>query len=84
MQPKLNPSPRPDAIDAERFREMTRSPLFALFWDRVGAELRRALDACERANDVRELRRAQGAAAALRTIDGLPNKICVELRKKSV
>lgn len=82
METKLTPSRRPDAIDAERFREMLGSPLFLLLWDRVAAEQERTQSLCERAEGAVELRRAQGAAQALRAVRAMPQQILGELAKK--
>jgi hypothetical protein len=83
VQPKLTAAARPDAIDAERFGEMLRSPLFSIFRARMAAELKRASEACERADGDVEVRRAQGAASAWRVAAGLPEAILDEMKKKA-
>lgn len=83
MEARLTIQSRPDAIDAERFGEMIRSPLFALFRARLEAELERTRGQCEHADDELELRRAQGGVKALRAALALPEAIRTEMAKKA-
>jgi hypothetical protein len=82
MQPKLTPATRLDDLEVRRFQEMIESPSFARLWGRVKAELERARGECERADGAVELRRAQGAVKALRTVLGLPAQVMAEMAPK--
>lgn len=75
MQPTTKPSNRLDALDIEAFETMLASEPFRFYRERVDIELARAQNDCENANDERELRRAQGAAKALRVVLALPEMI---------
>ena len=81
MQPKTVPDERLDAIDAERFRDMMASPSFALVRSRIDAELGRAREACTQATKRIQIHRAQGSAAALRAVLGMPAQILDEMEK---
>ncbi len=81
MNAELKPVTRTDL--RERFREMVQSEPFRLVMERVEAELRRAVDLCARADEERELRRAQGAAAALRMVLGIPERLLAEMKQRS-
>lgn len=83
MQPKVVRSTRADAIDEQHFREMTETEAFGIFLARVQAELARAVAACERAVSMPEVRKAQGAAMALRAVLGLPAAILAKLKPKA-
>jgi hypothetical protein len=61
---------------------MAESAAFARLWQRVDREMQRVCDACEQAESVADLRRAQGAARALRMVLGLPAAMLAEMRKK--
>lgn len=80
MITKAIPTGRGEGIAAERFGEMIASPSFAKLRARIEGELARASQACEREDKRRALYRAQGAAAALRTVLGLPKVLHAELR----
>jgi hypothetical protein len=80
MQPTVKPSNRLDVLDIEAFEAMLGSPSFCLLKERIANELRRAQSDCESFNDVRELRRAQGAVRALRAVLTLPEAILKEMR----
>jgi hypothetical protein len=82
MQAKLTPTTRLDDLDARRFKEMIDSAPFQLLWDRVAIERVRAGITCERGEGLVELRRAQGAAKALRTVLGLPEVLLSEMKAK--
>ena len=74
--------PREDALDIEAFETMLRSMPFAAFLARVGAELERARDTCERSADAVELSRAQGKTSALRVVIGLGPAMLREMQGK--
>ena len=78
--PKLTPSPRFDALDAEQFEKMIGGKAFRRLWERVQAERARAVERCLREADELELRRAQGAVAALTAALGMPGQILSEMR----
>jgi hypothetical protein len=72
-------SDRTDHLDAERFRDMVASPPYQLIVRRLQGELERARAACERENSEREVARAQGACAALRTALHIPDIVLEEI-----
>ena len=74
--------PKPDSVDAKLMRDMLGSSSFQLILTRVNAELVRAVGTCERSVEGIEIYRAQGAAAALRMVLGIPNQILTEIAKK--
>jgi hypothetical protein len=76
-----NPRPvRSDAVAADLFDKMLASAEFGKLWTRVTAERDRAASRCLRETDLVELRRAQGAAAALTAALGLPAQMLGEMR----
>jgi hypothetical protein len=81
---KVTPSDRDSGLGARRFEEMVRSDEFSAFLTRVMAEMERARLVCERAEEDTDLRRAQGAVAALRTVLGLPLMLLEELKSGKV
>ena len=78
MQTKVN---RLDALDVEAFEKMLSSDSFSLFKQRVEVELGRAQNDCETASIDHEIRRAQGATKALRTVLKLPAMILESMKK---
>jgi hypothetical protein len=80
MRAKFTPINRLDQLDAERFRDMIESPPFQLLISRVQAELERACETCVTGNDELAIRRAQGAAAQLRTVLRLPAQVLEEIK----
>jgi len=74
---------RLDQIDAERFDAMLNSGSFALFTERIRADLLRAQSDCELQKDAVDLRRAQGRVTALRTVLDLPPRILKEITAKA-
>ena len=81
MEAKLTPVNRLDGFDRESFRQMMESLAFQRVQERIAAELDRAEHTCLRADSDIELRRAQGAASALRTALTLPSKIYEEMKR---
>jgi hypothetical protein len=81
MDAKLTSTARFDEVDAQRFKTMMESDSFARFGARIVAELERAQFACERAEEVIQLRRAQGVATALRMVLELPKTMLAEMKK---
>ncbi len=79
---QLKPTDRFDALDQERFEDMLQSPPFQIFLGRVRATLEVASGDCERLDDESDLRRAQGRAAALRTVLRLPEQIVEEMKEQ--
>lgn len=71
---------RLDALDAEAFGDMLASASFHLFLDRVRQQLARELAVTERSAEALAIRRAQGGAAALRTVLALPEQILAEMQ----
>jgi hypothetical protein len=61
-----------DSADLDALQELERSPAYALVVERIEIELERAGQACEREVLDVHVRRAQGAAAALRTVLRIP------------
>lgn len=82
MQTKLTSARRTDALDYEAFEDMLTSRPFGVFLNRVHDALAVAVHACTRTDDETQLRRAQGQAAAYRTVLGLPELIKAEMRPK--
>jgi hypothetical protein len=82
LQGPVRVTDRLDHLDAERFRDMMASAPFQLLRTRIEMELGRALAICEGQDDIRLLRRAQGQAAALRCVLGLPIQILSEIERK--
>ena len=80
MKTKLNVAVGHDRGEAERFQAMVESPAFAALRGRMEAALERERATCERADGELELRRAQGAVSALRTMLGLPKVMLAELK----
>jgi hypothetical protein len=83
VETKVTPSTRLDGIDAQRFQAMIESPSFAILRLRIETELERASGNCERSDSELGMRRAQGAAYALRAVLGLPAMILAEMKKDS-
>jgi hypothetical protein len=81
MKTKLNPAVAHDRSEADRFAAMVESPAFGALRGRMEAALDRERITCERADGEMELRRAQGAVSALRTILGLPKVMLAEMKK---
>jgi len=79
MENKAVVTNRLDHLDAERFREMIASPPFAIFRERIEKERDRQIDGCATADITKELRKHQGAAAALRVVLALPAQILKEI-----
>lgn len=72
-------TPKLDSMDARRMRDLIESAPFQLIQKRIQSELDRAVATCERSDIAIELQRAQGAAAALRTVLALPKLILKEV-----
>lgn len=72
---------RLDELGEQQFRRMLESDQFQLFFDRVRAERDRQVVRLKGADNLVELRRAQGAAAALESVLDTPKLILDELRK---
>jgi hypothetical protein len=83
MEGKVTVSARADGIGAQRFAEMVDSAPFVRLRERVEKMLERERGTCERGVDGVELRRAQGAVEALRTVLVLPKVILSEMRAKT-
>ena len=87
MQAKLTPVRRLDQLDAEAFKEMLDSASFQLVWARLRAMRDRELVAAASLDQVRDIRRAQGAVMALGAALALPQVLQEEfkagLRKKT-
>jgi hypothetical protein len=81
LQTPLKVTDRLDHLDAERFRDMVLSPPFQTYRRRIEAELERARGECERCDDWNEVRLAQGRAAALHAVLGLPATILGEIER---
>jgi hypothetical protein len=73
---------RGHALDREEFQRMLEGEPFRLVMARIAGELKRAQETCARSDEVRDLRRAQGAAAALQSVLALPAAILAEMQKK--
>lgn len=84
MEARLTPANRLDQLDAEQFRDMLASEPFQRVMARIRAELERARESCAGEDDELKLRRAQGAAAALRMALGLPEQILAEIKNGTV
>ena len=85
MEARLTPINRAeDAPDRELFERMIKSHQFALYQERVAAELRRAEEACVNEDSPLTVRRAQGRAAALRSVLRLPGLILSEMNANAV
>jgi hypothetical protein len=80
METKLTPTNRLDLLDAEAFGNMLESASFRLFLARVQRQLARELTVTERADELMPIHRAQGAAAALRSVLALPEQIRGEIK----
>ena len=76
----VKPAARHERSEAERFAAMVASPAFLALRGRMEAALERERLACERADGDVELRRAQGAVSALRTMLGLPKVMLAEMK----
>ena len=61
-------------------RKLIESPAFRRIWSRIEADHTRAVTGCTREDGEIQLRRAQGAAAALATVLALPEQILAEMR----
>lgn len=82
MLPPTQIKNRLDALDAEAFERMIDSEPFGLLKERITTELARAQADCESLAEERDLRRAQGAARALRAVLGLPDVILNSMKKR--
>lgn len=82
MDPRPVPSQRLDHLDAERFRDMLASPPFAIFRKRIELLLDRSRGDCEKHDDPRDIHRAQGSTAAIRSVLALPEQILREIEKR--
>lgn len=82
MESKAIVTDRLDHLDAERFRDMIASPPFAILRNRIEQELARRIETCTTADVTKELRKAQGGAAALRTVLALPAQILKEIESQ--
>jgi hypothetical protein len=72
---------RGHALDREEFQRMLESEPFRLVMTRIADELKRARDTCARSDEVRDLRRAQGAVAAFEAALALPARLFAEMKK---
>jgi len=79
MENKAVVTNRLDHLDAERFREMIASPAFVQLRDRIEKERARQMVVCVTSDVTKELRKAQGAVAALRVVLELPAQILKEI-----
>ncbi len=77
METTITADRRADALDTEQFRAMIEGPHFARFLNRVREMRVREVATCCTGDDVR---RAQGAAAALATVLDLPAQLLAELQ----
>ena len=82
MTVKISPSGRFDALDREEYRRMIESDAFKAIQTRIAQELQRAIDTCVFSGDQLEVMRAQGAARALETALGTPERILDEMKPK--
>lgn len=80
MEAKLTRVSRLDQLDSEAFRDMIESASFKHLLARVGQILERERTTAERSDDVLAIRRAQGAAGALRSVLALPNQLLAEMK----
>ena len=71
---------RVDVLEVEAFKKMTESAPFLRIWVRIGAENSRAFMRCAREDNELDLRRAQGAQAALAMVLTMPEQILAEMR----
>ena len=71
---------RVDALELEAFQSWKSGKQFARFENRVRAEHNRATLRCMFEADEVQLRRAQGAAAALASVLAMPEQILAEMR----
>ena len=84
MNAKLSQASRLDQLDREAFRDMIASAPFQTLWKRVRAEHERAREACVAGDSVPAIRRAQGAAAALRSVLGMPEQLLGEMGVRKI
>lgn len=70
-----------DSIEIEQFRELIQSNAFARIQSRIQQEMNRNQDLCVRGDTELEIRRAQGAVAALRSAIMIPMRIYEEMKK---
>lgn len=82
MEAKITAKNRDAFVEANKFEEMMKSAPFAMVVKRIESELERERKSCEGADGEVEIRRAQGAVAALRVVLKLPANILAELRAK--
>ena len=82
METLINDDRRADALDREAFEEMIQSAVFARLWQRIQNALNGVLNQCERSDDDLVVRRAQGQAAALRMVLGLPQQMLNEMKER--
>ena len=76
--------PRPDQLDAERFRDRVESPAFARFRARVQLSLERLRIDLERADaDAVKTASLRGAIAQARMTLALPAQMLVEMKPKA-
>jgi|HubBroStandDraft_3_1064219.scaffolds.fasta_scaffold946473_1 hypothetical protein len=83
MQAKPTRVSRTDGLDAQRFQAMIESESFARYRERLEAVLARERTDLETVGNETEMRRAQGAVAALRTALGLPAIILAQMKADS-
>lgn len=74
-------APRLDHMDAEDMTRMLESRCFRAIWVRIEADLRRRVETCTSSDNELEIRRAQGAAAALRMVLDVPGQLLDEIKR---
>jgi hypothetical protein len=82
MKTPLNRDTRLDEQDAQQFERMLASSSWQIYETRLKIEYARIAVRCAEEPNLVELRRAQGAAAALQAALAMPGRILADLKKK--
>ena len=81
MTNRLNVPERGDVLQLRDLRDAFESPAVKHLLSRIDRMIEAERSACESAEGLKELRRAQGALKALRTVRSLPDILMREMRK---
>lgn len=82
MTGKVHIVERGDAFTAREIKDLTESRAFNVYRARIDQMIEDQRKACENADGLKDLRRAQGALKALQTVKLLPKILIGELEKK--
>lgn len=74
---------RADVLDAKEFQDVVGGPAYARIVAKIEAILASEQRKIESSESMEELRRAQGAISALRSVLDLPNRILAEMQKEA-